>query len=412
MAARGKKFPWEDKLLRSGYLLGAVLLHLIIFALLAGYVVFRSPPQEPAVQFTPQFNPIAHDTPVVHPPDSAAAGGAAPVISIDAGQGATPATTPNVIAGHDDIHVSVPAGATGVGIAPLPPGTHSAPHISAKGMSPERLQQIRAFVGAHRSLEKILQHDPAGDYPVYVASYADGDWGCNISFDAEGNIVAGSLPNLVAKISEWTHRQVNAHVVARPLKIGGPELAEQNPPFIFLTGHKDFVLTPQEVENLRDYVERGGLIWGDNAEAGGGSRFDVAFRREMKRVIPSEPFQTLAADTEIFRGRYAFDQMPQGMNYRAEPIEHVDLDGQIAILYTPDDYSDLCTIRILPGDAQIQGIWPATDSPLVTPGLFLSNRTIFFRNYTLPSSLAVQHLGLNIVTFLLTRFDDELQMVP
>jgi hypothetical protein len=100
------------------------------------------------------------------------------------------------------------------------------------------------------------------------------------------------------------------------------------------------------------------------------------------------------------------------MNYRAEPIEHVDLDGQIAILYTPDDYSDLCTMRILPGDAQMQGVWPSTDSPLVTPGLFLSNRAIFFRNYTLPSSLAVQHLGLNIVTFLLTRFDDELQMVP
>jgi hypothetical protein len=61
MAARGKRFPWEDKLLRSGYLLGAVLLHLIIFALLAGYVVFRSPPQEPAVQFTP-FNPDADAT--------------------------------------------------------------------------------------------------------------------------------------------------------------------------------------------------------------------------------------------------------------------------------------------------------------------------------------------------------------
>ena len=200
--------------------------------------------------------------------------------------------------------------------------------------------------------------------------------------------------------------------MARPLKIGGPELAEQNPPFIFLTGHKDFVLTPQEVENLRDYVVRGGLIWGDNAQAGSGSRFDVAFRREMKRVILSEPFQPLATDAEIFRGRYAFDQAPQGMNYRAEPIEHVDLDGQIAILYTPDDYSDLYTLRILPGDAQIQGVWPATDSPLVTPGLFLYNRTIFFRNYTLPSSLAVQHLGLNIVTFLITRFDDEMQLVP
>jgi hypothetical protein len=410
MAARGKGFPWEEKLLRSGYLLGAVLLHLVIFALLAGYVVFRSPPQEPAVQFTP-FNPDLTQPPVTRPPDTTT-GGSTPLISIDAGSGVTPTPTPNVIAGHDDIHVPVPAGATGLGDGTLLPGMHPAPHVSVKGMPPGRLEEIRNFELTHRSVGKILQHDPSCDYPVYVASYADGDWACNISFDAGGNIVAGSLPNLVAKISEWTHHQVNGHVAARPLNIGGPELAEQNPPFIFLTGHKDFVLTPQEVQNLREYVVRGGLIWGDNALAGGGSRFDVAFRREMKRVIPSEPFQPLATDAEIFHGRYAFEQTPQGMNYRAEPIEHVDLDGQIAILYTPDDYSDLCTMRILPGDAQIQGVWPATDSPLVTPGLFLSNRAIFFRNYTLPSSLAVQHLGLNIVTFLLTRFDDELQMVP
>jgi hypothetical protein len=238
------------------------------------------------------------------------------LISIDAGSGATPAPTPNVIAGHDDIHVPVPAGTTGLGVATLPPGAHPVPHVSAKGMPPGRLEEIRNFELTHRTIGKILEHDPSCDYPVYIASYADGDWACNISFDGQGNIVAGSLPNLVTKISEWTHHQVNGHVAARPLNIGGPELAEQNPPFIFLTGHKDFVLTPQEVQNLREYVVRGGLIWGDNALAGGGSRFDVAFRREMKRVIPSEPFQPYATDAQIFHGRYAFEQAPQGMNYR------------------------------------------------------------------------------------------------
>jgi hypothetical protein len=410
VAARGKKFPWEEKLVRSGYLVGAVLLHLIVFALLASYVVFRATPPEQQAEFIPRFNPKPVETPPAHPPDDATAG-AANALHFDTGAGAQPKLD-NVVQGHDDIHVDVPPGASGAEDLPRLPGAPSMRHVSVKGIPAERLREIRAFVGAHRSLEKILEHDPAGDYPAFVASYANGDWACNTLLDDKGNIVAGSLPNLVAKISEWTHREVNARVVARPLNIGGQEMLEQNPPFIFLTGHKDFVLTPQEVENLQEYVVRGGLIWGDNAEAGGGSRFDVAFRREMKRVIPSGDLQPLAPDAEIFRGRYQFDQTPQGMNYRAEPIEHIDLDGQIAILYTPDDYGDLYTLRILPGDAQIQGIWPTTGSPLVTPGLFLYNRTIFFRNYTLPSSLAVQHLGLNIVTFLLTRFDDELQLVP
>ena len=410
MAARGKRFPWEEKLLRSGYLVGAVLLHVVVFAMLAGYVIFRAPPPEQAVDFTPKFNPQSQVTPPVNVPDTAAAAGSA--VSLDTGQDAEPARPENVIEGHAGIHVNLPPGLAGAGELPGLSGLHAVHPVAVKGISPERLREIKAFVVAHRPLDSIYKHDPAGDYPVYLAAYADGDWACNIMLDGGGNIVSGSLPNLVAKISEWTHRQVNAHVVARPLNIGSPELLEQKPPFIFLTGHKDFVLTSQEVENLRNYVVMGGLIWGDNAAAGSGSRFDVAFRREMKRVIPSEKLQPLAPDADIFRGRYQFDQTPQGMNYRAEPIEHADLDGQIAILYTPDDYSDLYTMRILPGDEQIQGTWPTSDSPLATPGLFLSNRAVYFRNYTLPSSLAVQHLGLNIVTFLLTRFDDVLQMAP
>jgi hypothetical protein len=44
--------------------------------------------------------------------------------------------------------------------------------------------------------------------------------------------------------------------------------------------------------------------------------------------------------------------------------------------------------------------------------LFLGNSNVFFRNFTLKSSLAVHRLGMNIVTYLLTRFDDELLLNP
>jgi hypothetical protein len=410
MAAPGKEFPWEERLLRSGYFVGAVLLHLVVFALLAGYVIFRAPTPEQPVQFTPQFNPRAPDLAQPHPPDTAAAGAAS--VAIDPGAGISPDTPVAIRGGGLPIRVSVPPGSALAGNSHILPRVRPAREITTKGISSVRLRQIQVFVASHRTRDAILRHDPAGDYPVFVAAYADGDWACNLTLDSAGHIVAGSVPNLVAKISEWTHRQVNAHVDPRPLAIGGPELMAQKPPFIFLTGHKDFVLTPQEVENLREYVVMGGVIWGDNAEAGYGSRFDVAFRREMHRIIPSDTFQPYGPDAEIFRGRYEFDRTPQGMNFQAEPIEHIDLDGKLAILYTPDDYSDLYTMRILPGDAQIQGTRPTPDSPLITPGLFLDHNGLFFRNYTLTSSLAVQHLGLNIVTYLLTRFDDDLQLVP
>lgn len=408
MAARGKRFPWEEKLLRSGYFVGAVLLHLVLFTLVAGYVVFRSPPPDLPVTVIP---PPPQPPPDVPRPPSDNTPSGSMVVPIDTNAGDVPIPV-HPLPGSGPGKFDFVSGGPGPGeVRPhlMDEGLRPRP---TRGLAPGRVKLIREFIEAHRPWENILRHDPAGDFPVFVASYADGDWACNTNLDAEGNIVAGSIPNLVAKINEWTHREVNLHVVARPLSIGGPDLLAQKPPFIFLTGHKDFVLTDPEIENLREYLEMGGLVWGDNALAGRGSRFDVAFRREMARVIPNAPLQPLGADAGIFRGKYPFDQAPEGMNYRAEPIEHIDLDGQIAILYTPNDYSDLYTMRILPGDRQVQGTQPAPGSPLVTPGTFLYNRQLYFRNFTLPSSLAVQHLGLNIVTFLITRFDDQLQLAP
>lgn len=264
-----------------------------------------------------------------------------------------------------------------------------------------------------RSQDELETHDPTATFPVYVASYADGDWACNTRLDANGNIVGGSIPDLAAKISEWSHGHIKAQVVPQPLNIGSPELLDHMPPFIFFTGHKDFVLTEQEITNLRDYLQNGGAIWGDNALPGQGSRFDVAFRREMKRVVPDvdKNFEPLKLDADIFtKSKFAISQVPAGMNYYSEPIEHLDIDGKLAILYTPNDYSDLFFMRILPGDTQIAPTYTNRKytSPLTTSGTFLNNNNTYFRNFTLPSALAVHRLGMNIVIHLLTRFDDEL----
>ena len=162
-------------------------------------------------------------------------------------------------------------------------------------------------------------------FPLYLASYADGDWGCNVVL-TNGAITAGSLPNLVAKINEWSHKNIKGSVVPTPLDIGSPALLATMPPFVFFTGHKDFKLTEDEVANLRHYLQNGGAIWGDNSLAGFGSRFDVAFRREMKRVIPDKDkkFEELPLTHPIFRGWFPMEKVPKGMNFYHEPIQHLD----------------------------------------------------------------------------------------
>ncbi len=108
----------------------------------------------------------------------------------------------------------------------------------------------------------------------------------------------------VAKVVEWSHNNLKAEVVPEPLAIGGPDLMTKRPPFIFFTGHKDFHLSDQEIKNLADYLQVGGAIWGDNALAGRGSRFDVAFRREMKKVVPD-------LDKDLSRCRWTAPSSPR-----------------------------------------------------------------------------------------------------
>jgi hypothetical protein len=120
-------------------------------------------------------------------------------------------------------------------------------------------------------------------------------------------------------------------------------------------------------------------------------------------------------DADVYtKSWFPISKLPPGMNYYTEPIEHLDIDGKLAILYTPNDYGDLFFMRILPGDTKYEGIKPnkASKSPLFTSGTFLENNAVFFRNFELPSCLAAQQLGMNIVGYMLVRFDKDLQLSP
>jgi hypothetical protein len=407
MPPPGKRSLLEDKLTRSAFFLGALLFHLIIFLMVATWIVFQAPPMQPdlPVHFLPPVADNPPSPPSISPQAPAINPSASTLVAVVVSVPFNPHFT------FQDNPIDAPGPQ---GVPPLP-----STNVTPADPLALRIKIIHDTVlnHWHRTWLAIENHDPTATFPVYVATYANGDWACNTHLDQNGNIVAGSIPNLVAKINEWSHGSINGKVAPKPLNIGGPELLAQMPPFIFFTGHKDFVLTNQEVANLRDYLEDGGMIWGDNAMAGQGSRFDIAFHREMKRVIPDKDknFEPMSMDADLFtKSQFAISQVPEGMNYHSEPIEHLDIDGKLAILYTPNDYSDLYAMRILPGDTQIQEAWPdlKSQSPLFTSGLFLYNNTVFFRNFTLESSLAVHRLGMNIVAYLLTRFDDELLLNP
>ena len=412
-AARDRQ-TWMDRLTRSGYFVGAVLLHLLIFLIVATWVIFQAP-KPPAEDFAKTYVPSAPPPPPPPPKQQ----------SMPVPSHITP--TPRAITSNNatmpTFVVPLPTLTTNPVVqdilTKITPQTMTMPNNLDKRLPMIKAMETKSWGRSVQNIEDSNSdpHNVVATFPVYLASYANGDWGCNTHLDGNGKIDAGSLCDLVTKINQWSRNNIKGTVVPTPLEIGGPDLLAKMPPFIFFTGHKDFILTDDEITNLRSYLQNGGAIWGDNSLPGFGSRFDVAFRREMKRVVPDrdKQFENVPLTHEIFtKSWFNLTKVPEGMNYYAEPLQHLDLDGKLAILYTPNDYSDLMFLYVLPDDttAGPTYVWPNATSPLFTNSSFWYNSSIFFRNFNVQSSIASQQLGMNILGFLLVRFDKELVLTP
>jgi hypothetical protein len=131
----------------------------------------------------------------------------------------------------------------------------------------------------------------------------------------------------------------------------------------------------------------------------------------MKRVVPdlNAQFKPFSLDDKLFTAQQnVIQSIPAGMNYYAEAPEHLDLDGFLAILYTPNDYSDMLFMRVLPGDKEVYVPNDPPANTLYTNRGLWENQGLYYRNFNRDSSLAVQRLGMNVVTYLITRFDNML----
>jgi len=409
--AMGHLSHWYERISRSTYFFGAVLLHLVVFFLAATLVIFPAF-QPPVEDFTKTYLPTVRIPPPPPPQETV------PVPTLAVAPTSTAITSANPT---PSFSVPIPNLAPSTTTVAVPDRAVQKVLPRTDKLSLVRLQKITLTEQKWgRDRNNILEsngdpHNVKATFPVYLARYADGDWDCNTVL-RDGKIIAGSLCNLVEKINQWSHGNITGTVVPDPLDIGSPDLLAKAPPFIFFTGHKDFILTEQEVQNLRDYLQIGGAIWGDSALPGAGSRFDLAFHREMKRVVPDLDKNFEPADTtyDIFaKSWFPLSKVPAGMNYYAEPVQHLDIDGKLAILYTPNDYSDMFTMLILPGATQAGPDYTPEVAPfLQTNRTFNKNSQIFFRNYQLPACLACDQLGMNIVGFLLVRFDKDLLLAP
>ena len=108
-------------------------------------------------------------------------------------------------------------------------------------------------------------------------------------------------------------------------------------PLLIMTSEGTFRLYDRERENLRRYVERGGMLF---ASAGcSSSEWGRSFRAEMATVFPDNGLKPIAMEHPMFHTVYAIDHL-EGGHGQLRPLVGVSIGGRLGVVYSPDGLND------------------------------------------------------------------------
>ncbi|MDX2061797.1 MAG: DUF4159 domain-containing protein [Bacteroidia bacterium] len=152
-----------------------------------------------------------------------------------------------------------------------------------------------------------------------------GDWYSNPS----------ALPNLLGFLRAKTNTAVCPdEEVVEP---GSAQLFQY--PFVYLTGHGNVVFSPQEVENLRTYLQAGGFLLMDDNYG-----LHSYAKREIAKLFPDVPLREIPWDHPIYRQAFRFERgIPKIHEHDGKPAQAfgIELEGRLVLVLTYEaDLSD------------------------------------------------------------------------
>jgi hypothetical protein len=120
--------------------------------------------------------------------------------------------------------------------------------------------------------------------------HGGGDWYANPT----------SIPNLV----KFCNQNIGTNIAAvEDVDVGSADIFNYS--FIHMTGHGNVVFSPEEAENLRNYLVSGGFLHIDDNYG-----MDRYIRSEIKKIFPELDLVELPFDHPIYHQKYNF---PNGL---------------------------------------------------------------------------------------------------
>jgi hypothetical protein len=113
-------------------------------------------------------------------------------------------------------------------------------------------------------------------------------------------------------------------------------------PLWYMTGHREFAWSDEEATRVKRYLTAGGILLAD--ACCGRMAFDVAFRREIKKVLPDAQLQRLPLDHPLYHCHYDINRVDYTPRVREDfgpfdtpELEAIALDGRVAVVYSKFD---------------------------------------------------------------------------
>ncbi len=140
-------------------------------------------------------------------------------------------------------------------------------------------------------------------------------------------------PEVLPNLAKYANRKLNTNLSLneKVIKLTDAELPDF--PFIYMTGHGNVKFSEREIDNLREYLLKGGFLYCDDDYG-----LDKSFRKEIKRVFPDQELVELPPEHDFFNTYFKF---PQGTpkihehdNKRPQTLAIMDEFGRIMVLYT------------------------------------------------------------------------------
>lgn len=161
-----------------------------------------------------------------------------------------------------------------------------------------------------------------------------------------------TAPKAIGNLLEALNTEVGATMspVRRSVPIALEELKRF--PIAYMHGRYGFKLSDQEMEALKTYLDRGGLLFAD--ACCGSEQFDRSFRDVLRKLYPEQQLDIIPADSELFSDAIGHQlqevtirQMVQTRNAAMQMrqqklpplLEGIEVNGRYAVIYSKYDLS-------------------------------------------------------------------------